>query len=1527
MIKRRLIASFSAFLFALALSSWAVPVLAGPGITNPCPPGEVCPEGPGFGTYFANSPAGSRTYGGITYYTGVPLRKFVDALPGLCAPNVPSAGNNCIPVAVPDTTTYPGDDYYVIGLKDFSQQLHLDLPKNTAIRGYYQVNNGTALATDHNPVYDGPMIVAKSGTPVRVLFRNELSVGTAGNLPIPVDTHAMGAGQCPTDPPGGMYTQNRAVVHLHGGNTPWISDGTPRQWTTPIGENTTTCLKGDSFQNVPDMIAGPGCAATGNPGACITPALDDGVGTYFYTNQQSSRMMFYHDHAYGTTRLDVYAGEAAGYLIYDEYELDLINGTNTMGANPGMARALPDLSFPTGNPYYKYGIPLIIQDKTFVPWDVDIQDSLWNRDGLGNPRHWGQTGDFWFPHVYEPNQMPLSIGGANPFGRWDYGPWFWPPVPVDPAYSVLPEPSQVPEAFMDTPVINGKAYPYADVQPMPYRFRILNAANDRAVNLSLFVAEPLHISVTAGGSGYTAPPAVSIAGGGCTGLSATATISNGTVTGITITNRGAGYTTVPAVTISGGGGSGATAEAFMELGVVKQIVVTNGGSGYTSVPTVTIDVPSTPPPSGVQALATAQIIQGGVVTGVTVSGSGSCTSNPTISLTTPSPGPGTQAKAVASINTEVRMVPAVPHTVTSVPPLCAETTVTRDAGLAIASLDPVTYMPINGTGLPSNCWPTSWPVDSRDGGVPDPLTAGPAMIQVGNEGGFLPAPVAIPPTPVGYDYNRRNIVVLNVLNKGVFLQPAERADVIVDFSAFAGKTVILYNDAPAPMPGFDPRFDYYTDDPDYSTSGGAPSTRAGEGPNIRTMMQFRVAASAPALTRFDMTALKTALPATFSASQPTPHVPETAYPAPNTAAADTYARIEDYSLTFTPLGLDALWRVNVTSGGTGYTLPPTVGFVGGDGTGAKATATVSGGIVTGVIVTSVGTGYTTPPTGVNFTGGGGTGAAATVTFEPQMIAMQSKAIQELWDPWGRMNATLGVELPFTNNNIQTTIPLGYIDPPTEIVPEGQVQLWKITHNGVDTHPVHVHLYNAQVINRVGWDGAIRPPEDNELGWKETIRMNPLEDVIIALQPKTQTGLPFVVPLSSHLLDTTNLAGAPITVLDPFGTLGGGNPGNPITIANPVRDFGWEYVWHCHILGHEENDFMRPFIMLVPDAVPPAVPSTPPGPPAPFAATPAGNSVQLTWVDDSPLHVDSNTPDRNAKIGYRIERCTDPGGGCTNSTDYAPIAKVLASCMMPPPQTTLPPVWPCNYDTAHGWVNYNYTDSLVVPGATYKYRIVAYNAFGDSTEALASAAVAGVPPATGVTLIPDQPSPHLVGTAVKFTAGVAVPDPAYQYRFWLAVGAGAPSIVQDYSYTDNWSLPATTLPGSYTVSVDVRSNLASTTPDPGATASFADYLFVLPSSVTGIARIQRTLTNYGTLTEAFAAANPQAPSPVDGDVIQAIGVVFSSEPGGNLPINIIGAATLSGGWDPAFNSNAAMTTLQGSLTVTTGSLTVDKLTIQ
>ena len=56
---------------------------------------------------------------------------------------------------------------------------------------------------------------------------------------------------------------------------------------------------------------------------------DDGCMTFYYTNQQSARLMFYHDHSWGITRLNVYAGEAAGYLITDATEQKLItDGTH-----------------------------------------------------------------------------------------------------------------------------------------------------------------------------------------------------------------------------------------------------------------------------------------------------------------------------------------------------------------------------------------------------------------------------------------------------------------------------------------------------------------------------------------------------------------------------------------------------------------------------------------------------------------------------------------------------------------------------------------------------------------------------------------------------------------------------------------------------------------------------------------------------------------------------------------------------------------------------------------------------------------------------------------------------------------------------------------------------------------------------------------------------------------------------------------------------------------------------------------------
>jgi FtsP/CotA-like multicopper oxidase with cupredoxin domain len=1236
---------------------------------------EFAEAGPGGGTYYANSPAGIRTAVTGTFNTGTPLRKFVDSLPGLglpgCNPALTCNANNLgqfIPIASKiSNPLYPSDDYYEIGLYDYVQRMHSDLPKATKLRGYRDL----APAADGLNHYLGPLIIATRDKAVRIKFVNNLGTGSSGNLFIPVDTTAMGAGMGPLDAGGNpcdpmsescaIYTQNRAAIHLHGGNTPWISDGTPHQWITPAGD-TTPFKKGASFQNVPDMVGG---------GKTIpTPTDGDGMGTYYYTNQQSGRLMFYHDHAYGITRLNVYVGEAAGYLVVDPQEEAMI----TAGILPNQG----------GAAVYRYGIPLIIQDKTFVPQDVVIQDSKWNTS------IWGQPGDLWFPHIYEPNQDPAQgAGGVNPFGRWDYGPWFWPPVPS----TLLPgttnetgpsayNTSMVPEAFMDTPIVNGAAYPYLQVKPQAYRFRILNAANDRTLNLQIYYVDPAH-------------------------------------------------------------------------------------------------------------------------------------------------------------PTEVKMLPANPPTESSALPLCSTPTAMNDAGLVIGAIDSGTGRPLNGTGLPSGCWPTSWPTDGRDGGVPDPTAAGPAMIQIGTEGGFLPAPVVIPSTPVGYDYNRRSIVVLNVLNKGVFLQPAERADVIIDFSSVpVGSKLILYNDAPAPTPGFDPRYDYYTGNPDLTDGGGAPSTAVGYGPNTRTIMQFRIIPGAA--TPFNLAALQnpaTGLPNAFKLSQPAPIVPQTTYPAPYTAAIDTYSKIQDYSLTFdeiTPIGgAQTLRGVNVTAGGSGYAAAPSVSFSGGGGSGATATATAAGGVVTGILLTDGGSGYTSLPTITLTPVSGGSGAAAVARFEPKTIPMQPKAIQELWDPYGRMNATLGVELPFTNNNTQTTIPLGYVDPVTETVPEGQVQLWKITHNGVDTHPVHFHLYNVQLINRVGWDGQIRRPDDNEIGWKETVRMNPLEDAIVALAPRTQTGLPFTVPTSSRSTDVTRPSTAMLSVIDPFGNIGGA-AGNPVSIANTSTSFGWEYVWHCHILGHEENDFMRSFVMLVPTAAPDAPSAlnvTIPAPPAPASD---GNTALIDWT---PYVLSGGS--QNDPSGFRIERCS--GSGCSN---FAPITTIF-------PKTQLSNVsaYPYAYVTT-------YTDTMLQPGTIYSYRVFAVNAKGDSTASPAGTiTTASWSPATSVLITSSLPSPQTIGTPVTFSAVASGATTPVQYRFWLTSGPTT-TLVQDYNSSSTWTMSATKPAGVYTVTADARTSMISQTPDASNSAAFTISSSV-PSIVTDFSATP--VTGQVPLTVVFTDLSTSSPT--------------------------------------------------------------------
>ncbi|MBJ6750324.1 choice-of-anchor D domain-containing protein [Geomonas anaerohicana] len=990
-----------------------------------------------------------------------PLRKFVDTLPGLNA----GAKNNLgqyLPVAIPDTTSYPGSDYYELELGEYTEKMHSDLPPTT-LRGYRQVNTTDPNVSSFH--YLGPLIMATKDRPVRVKFINRLPNGSAGNLFLPVDTTVMGSGEgpnCtpvdPADPMGPqnceMYTQNRADLHLHGGRTPWISDGTPHQWITPAGE-ATSYKKGVSVVNVPDMwfkadgtmiteATFPGSACAGSttcaePGATNDPG--DGSQTYYWTNQQSARLMFYHDHSMGITRLNVYAGEAAGYLLQDDVELALVNGGTVNG------RTFKAGTIPADQ------IPLVIQDKTFVDGDpasptyVKKTDPLWNWGTgplAGTPNAKGvyertaKTGDLWWPHVYMPAENPFNpdLSGMSGFGRWFYGPWFYPATPVcgvdgaqlplcvaqgpvanpyydptcDPAVAGFCQPPLIPgtpdtswgaEAFLDTMVVNGTAYPKLTVDPKPYRLRILNAAHDRFLNLQLYQAD-------------------------------------------------------------------------------------------ASVP----------------------------------KGCPTC----------------------ADL-TEVKMVPAL-------------------------------EMP---------AYP-NWPADAREGGVPDPALRGPAFIQVGSEGGLLPAPVVLPNQPVSWNLDPTTFNFGNVNGGTLIMGPAERADVIVDFSKYAGKTLILYNDAPTAFPALVPQYNYYTGAPDRTDMGGIAGTPVGFGPNIRTVMQITVTGSGGSAPPDDynpamLTELQNAFKTTpteagaFSLSQEPVIVGQTAY-------NQTYNK---------------LFPANWPTWGVSRITDTSISFKQPDGTLME-----------------------------NF-------------------AMKPKAIHDemgaSFDEFGRMAAKLGLELPFTNAGNANFVLQNYADPVTEQLTPGGIQVWKISHNGVDTHPIHFHLFDVQILNRVAWDGIIRLPDANELGWKDTIRVSPLEDTIVALRPITPR-VPFPLPDSVRPLNPTVPIGSDMG-FSQSNPKDGGNLGG--AMVNQLYNFGHEYVWHCHILSHEENDMMRSMSFLVP----PLAPAT-------LTAANNGPNVDLSFKDNSASESSfevqiSNDPTFLAGVSTRMVAASVPAAkfGDTMTLSVAP----------------------------------------------------------------------------------------------------------------------------------------------------------------------------------------------------------------------------------------------------------------------------------
>jgi FtsP/CotA-like multicopper oxidase with cupredoxin domain len=198
-------------------------------------------------------------------------------------------------------------------------------------------------------------------------------------------------------------------VHLHGGEVSSLVDGGPMAWQTPTG------------------VKGPGYFSLWNAGP--------GKTVLAYPNRQEPGTLWFHDHAMGMTRTNVYSGMAAFYFLRDAYKE------------------------PANLPRGPYEIEMAVQDRQF-----DMNSQLFFPDGSG-----------------------VAYGG-DPTVTCGSG------LPGDPCLNGGPgnptvHPYWIPEFIGDTAMVNGAPWPYLNVQPRRYRFRMLDGSNARFYNLNFGAAK------------------------------------------------------------------------------------------------------------------------------------------------------------------------------------------------------------------------------------------------------------------------------------------------------------------------------------------------------------------------------------------------------------------------------------------------------------------------------------------------------------------------------------------------------------------------------------------------------------------------------------------------------------------------------------------------------------------------------------------------------------------------------------------------------------------------------------------------------------------------------------------------------------------------------------------------------------------------------------------------------------------------------------------------------------------------------
>ncbi len=461
-------------------------------------------------------------------------------------------------------------------------------------------------------------------------------------------------------------------------------------------------------------------------------------------------------------------------------------------------------------------------------------------------------------------------------------------------------------------------------------------ADSMAANLSNGAGSVVSVTLTNGGAGYATPPTVTFTGGGGSGASGTSTIS-GTVSQINVTNAGSGYTSAPAVTITGGGGIGATATAT--FGGVASVNVTNGGSGYPTNGTGVVFTGG----GGAGATGTVTVV-GGVIQSVTITNPGSgYTSAPTISFT----GGGVGGAGTATINSGVLAItvtnPGSGYTSTPIVTISGG----GGGGATAAAVLSASVTGVNITSGGSGY--TSAPTVTLTGGGGAGATA---TAIVGS-----PAPKAI---YVAWSTN--------------FTQPSGSNTPLLsriwvagsDNGAFGFTTTQYVSDAGHPSAA--PQIAFSQASVDGRVPGGQ-------------LMFFWNGSSAPLPTiRFDRISVDSTRPDNGNAA--TPVVAQQTFTNTQVGAipdAITPSSTPPSYIRQTTGGGGNNLTVSVTAGGSGYTSPPSVTFVGGGGFGATATAVISGSVAS-VTMSNFGSGYSFAP-GVTFTGGGGSGAAGTAIVD------------------------------------------------------------------------------------------------------------------------------------------------------------------------------------------------------------------------------------------------------------------------------------------------------------------------------------------------------------------------------------------------------------------------------------------------------------------------------------------------------------------------------------------------------------------